>query len=64
MMIMHCAAPSDGFAHITDFANSRYGDLEAMKSTEFKQAIRNKGIVLTTWRELAARAKQSAPARE
>ncbi len=56
MMIMHCAAPSDGFAHITDSAPSRYGDLEAMLSTELAAAIAEEDIILTTWRELGKRA--------
>jgi hypothetical protein len=56
MMIMHCAAPSDGFAHITDSAPSRYGDLEAMLSSELAAAIAEEGIILTTWRELGERA--------
>ena len=60
MMIMHCAAPSDGFAHITDSAQSRYGDLEAMQSAEVKQALHDESIILTTWQELAERARKHA----
>ena len=55
MMIMHSSAPSDGFSHITDSAESRYGDLEAMQSRRFARVLRRQGIVLTTFKELMQR---------
>lgn len=55
MMIMHSSAPSDGFLRITDSAESRYGDMEAMRSEVFAKVLREEAIVLTTWRELMQR---------
>jgi len=55
MMIMHSSAPSRGFPNITDSAESRYGDLEAMRSRRFARVLAKENIVLTTWRELMQR---------
>ncbi len=55
MMIMHCTAPSEIFARISDSGPSRLGDLEAMLAPEVAAALREEGIVLTTWRELMQR---------
>ena len=57
MMIMHCSEPTDTFARITDSGPSRFGDLEAMLAPEIAQALAEEGIIMTTWRELAARRK-------
>lgn len=55
MMIMHCSDPSATFARITDSGPSRFGDLDAMLAPEVAAAIREEGIILTTWRELGER---------
>ena len=59
MMIMHCTSPSDNFGLISDSGPSRYGDLEAMLSPRFRQALEDEDIVLTTWRELMQRRRQA-----
>jgi chitin disaccharide deacetylase len=55
MVIMHCTAPTEVFAHISDSEMTRRGDLLAMLSPKLKKYITDHGIVLTTWRELKER---------
>ena len=55
MMIMHCTAPTEVFAHISNSGAVRKGDLLAMTDPAFRQALKNQGIILTTWRELKQR---------
>jgi hypothetical protein len=55
MMIMHCTDPSPVFQYITDSGPVRKGDLLAMINPVFKKALRDQGIILTTWRELKER---------
>jgi predicted glycoside hydrolase/deacetylase ChbG (UPF0249 family) len=55
MMIMHCTAPSEIFKHISDSGPLRKGDLLAMLNPAFKKALKDEGIILTTWRELKER---------
>lgn len=58
MMIMHCTATTEVFAHISDSGPSRKADLAAMLDPGFKAALQREGIVLTTWRELMERRKK------
>ncbi len=55
MMIMHCTDPTPEFAHISASGATRQGDLLAMLSPVFKKALKDQGIILTTWAELMAR---------
>jgi chitin disaccharide deacetylase len=55
MMIMHCTAPSEIFKYISDTGPLRKGDLLAMLNPAFKKALKDEGIILTTWRELKER---------
>jgi chitin disaccharide deacetylase len=55
MVIMHCTAPTEVFAHISDSEMIRRGDLLAMLSPDLKKYITDNGIILTTWRELKER---------
>lgn len=55
MLIMHCTEPSEEFQQISDSGPSRKADLEAMLSPAFKNALKEQGIILTTWRELKQR---------
>jgi chitin disaccharide deacetylase len=52
MMIMHCTNPSPVFKHISDSGPTRKGDMLAMLDPGFKNALKEQGIILTTWREL------------
>lgn len=61
MMIMHCTEPSEIFKYISDSGPLRKGDLLAMLNPAFKKALKNEGIILTTWRELNERRKKLKP---
>jgi hypothetical protein len=60
MMIMHCTNASPAFAHISDSGPLRRGDMLAMLNPAFKKALHDKGIILTTWRELMQRRNAAA----
>ena len=55
MMIMHCTRPSETFQYISDTGPLRKADLLAMLNPAFKKALKEEGIILTTWRELKER---------
>jgi predicted glycoside hydrolase/deacetylase ChbG (UPF0249 family) len=55
MMIMHCSEAGAHFAHISDSGPLRRGDMLAMRSPEFKKALQDQNIIVTTWRELMKR---------
>ena len=55
MMIMHCTNPSAIFKQISDSGPTRKGDLLAMLDPAFKKALKEEGIILTTWKELKER---------
>ncbi len=55
MMIMHCTEPSKTFQYISNSGPLRKADLLAMLNPAFKKALKDEGIILTTWRELKER---------
>ena len=55
MMIMHCTVPSETFKYISASGPLRKADLLAMLNPAFKKALKDDGIILTTWRELMER---------
>ncbi len=55
MMIMHCTDPTPEFAHISASGTTRQGDLLAMLSPVFKKALKDQGLIVTTWAELMSR---------
>jgi hypothetical protein len=55
MLIMHCTATSEIFPYISDSGPIRKGDLLVMLNPEFKKALQDEKIILTTWRELMQR---------
>jgi hypothetical protein len=59
MMIMHCSAAGPHFAYISDSGPLRRGDMLAMLDPAFKKALKDQGIILTTWRELMRRRSQN-----
>jgi len=63
MMIMHCTNATPAFAHISDSGPLRRGDMLAMLNPAFKKALHDKGIILTTWRELRQRRSAAAGTR-
>jgi hypothetical protein len=59
MMIMHCTYAKTHFAAISDSGPLRRGDMLAMLDPAFKKALKDQGIILTTWRELMRRRSQT-----
>ncbi|HLA60539.1 MAG TPA: polysaccharide deacetylase family protein [Puia sp.] len=55
MMIMHCTETGDEFKYISDSGPTRKGDLLAMMNPAFKKALKDQGIILTSWREVKQR---------
>ncbi len=60
MVIMHCTDPTEVFAHISDSGPAREADLYVMLSPEFRQFLKDEGIIVTTWREIKHRRDQAA----
>lgn len=58
MMIMHCTDPSENFKYISDTGPLRKADLLAMLDPRFKKALKDNGVILTTWKELMERRKK------
>ena len=58
MMIMHCTDPSETFKYISDTGPLRKADLLAMLDPRFKRALKESGVILTTWRELMERRRK------
>jgi predicted glycoside hydrolase/deacetylase ChbG (UPF0249 family) len=55
MVIMHCTNPSPNFDQISDTGKKRKGDLLAMIDPRLKAFLKDKGFILTTWREVMER---------
>ncbi|MCO5240966.1 MAG: polysaccharide deacetylase family protein [Chitinophagaceae bacterium] len=55
MVIMHCTRPSGIFEHISSSGTRRKGDMLAMMDPAFKKFLQQKGIIVTTWREVMER---------
>ncbi len=55
MVIMHCTNPGDTFQYITTEGKKRKGDLLAMTDPRLRAFLKQKGFILTTWREVMER---------
>jgi predicted glycoside hydrolase/deacetylase ChbG (UPF0249 family) len=55
MVLMHCTMPSSQFKYIANESQKRKGDLLAMTDPRFKAFLKQKGFILTTWREVMER---------
>ena len=58
MVIMHGTDPSETFKYISDTGRKRKGDLLAMTDPRLKAFLKEKGFILTTWREVMERRKK------
>ena len=58
MVIMHCTAPGETFAHISSSGSIRKADMLAMLDPEFRAFLKEKGFVVTTWSEALERRKR------
>jgi predicted glycoside hydrolase/deacetylase ChbG (UPF0249 family) len=54
-IIVHCTAPTEVFQHISGSGKAREAELHLMTDPEVRAFLKDKGIVLTTWRELKRR---------
>ena len=61
-ILFHASKPSEEFPVVTASSEARGADLRALMDPRVKRAIQDRGIILTTWRELKER-RQKAPAR-
>lgn len=59
MVIMHCTAPTEVFAHITDSGPLRRADMLAMLDPDFQTFLKQQGFIVTTWREAYERRKRA-----
>jgi len=55
MVIMHCTNPSPTFKNICNEGKKRKGDLLAMTDPRLRKFLKDKGFILTTWREVMER---------
>jgi hypothetical protein len=60
-IIFHASRPTEEFPLITGTSESRRGDLQALTDPKVRRFIQDRGIVLTTWRELKERRQKAAP---
>lgn len=54
-IIVHCTAPTEVFQYISSSGKAREAELRLMTDPEVRTFIKDKGILLTTWRELKRR---------
>jgi predicted glycoside hydrolase/deacetylase ChbG (UPF0249 family) len=55
MVLMHCTQPSPQFKNICNEGQKRKGDLLAMTDPRLKAYLKQKGFILTTWKEAMER---------
>lgn len=61
MIIFHASIPTADFPLITSSSSSRLADTKALTDPEVKKVIQERGIILTTWKELKARRQKAPP---
>lgn len=60
-ILFHASIPTEEFPLITTSSASRHADTKALTDPEVKKLIQERGIILTTWKELKERRKKAAP---
>jgi chitin disaccharide deacetylase len=55
MMIMHCTNPTEVFAQISSSGPTRKADLLGITDPAVRKYIKEKGIIITSWREVMAK---------
>lgn len=60
-ILFHASIPTDEFPLITTSSQSRLADTRALTDPAVKQLIRERGIILTTWKELKTRRDKAGP---
>jgi len=54
-IIVHCTAPTEVFQHISGTGKAREAEMRLMTDPAVRAFLKDKGIILTTWRELKQR---------
>lgn len=62
-IVIHATEPTDEFPVFTGSAATRRGDLDAMIDAKLREFIVERGIILTTWRELKERRARAGDAK-
>jgi predicted glycoside hydrolase/deacetylase ChbG (UPF0249 family) len=60
-ILFHSSKPTDEFPLVTGSSESRRGDLQALTDPRVRRFIEERGIRLTTWRELMQRRRAAKP---
>ena len=60
-ILFHASLPTEDFPLITNSSESRRADLKALTDPSVKQLIQDRGIHVTTWKELMARRQKAKP---
>jgi len=58
-ILFHASIPTDDFPLITSSSQSRLADTRALTDPAVRQLIQERGIILTTWKELKERRKKA-----
>jgi predicted glycoside hydrolase/deacetylase ChbG (UPF0249 family) len=59
-ILFHASLPTEDFPLITGSSEARRADLKALTDPRVKKLIEERGIILTTWKELKERRKKAA----
>ncbi len=60
-ILFHASIPTEDFPLITNSSESRRADAKALTDPAVKKLIQERGIILTTWKELKERRKKAEP---
>lgn len=60
-ILFHASIPTEDFPLITSSSQSRLADAKALTDADVKKLIQERGILLTTWKELKTRRQKAAP---
>ena len=60
-ILFHSSIPTDDFPLVTTSSASRLADTKALTDPAVKKLIQERGIILTTWKELKERRKKAGP---
>jgi hypothetical protein len=58
MVIMHCTSPTEVFPQISASGDIRRADMLAMLDPQFQAFLKEKGFIVTTWKEAAERRRR------
>ena len=59
-ILFHASIPTEDFPLITSSSQARLADARALTDPDVKKLIQERGIILTTWKELKERRKKAA----